>query len=251
MKKPEKQTAFKGFLILVSLLPAFYALAQGSDAGMWNTFTLEKDLTKKISVFGETELRLHENWSRLDLLYFEAGGNYKIARGLKVGLGYRMTAKQDEEKYYWMGFRFRHRLMFNLHYNFKWRQFIFAYRFRLQTEMKYIYSSDKGPVPDWEMRNRLEVRYVINRLEPYAGAELNYQFTNPRHPESDFEFYRYRIFAGINYHINRYNSIEVYYMFEKKFNMLLEQNGKIPSPAYLYILGVHYTVSLPVSKKRK
>ncbi|MDP4281837.1 MAG: DUF2490 domain-containing protein [Bacteroidota bacterium] len=242
MKSPEQARLFMAFAWIV----IFFVIEDPvrsqtiNDAGMWNTLTVEKDLSKKVNLYGETEFRLKENYSRPDLLYFEAGAKYKLCKGFRLGLSYRFTGKQNDEKYYWMGFRFGHRLMLDLHYHYLWRQFIFSWRGRFQGGMKYIYSSDKGQVPDWEFRDRIEIRYILNRIEPFFNTEINYQFTDPRAPEANFSFYKTRASIGACFRINKYNSIELAFLLQKTWN--------IDIPSNQYILNIHYTLSLPRKK---
>ena len=72
----------KILFLLLLLNTAIYA--QWDDAGMWNTFSIEKGITKKFSIALDEELRLRENFTQLNLLYTNLGVNYKLFKFLKT-----------------------------------------------------------------------------------------------------------------------------------------------------------------------
>ena len=217
--------------------------AQQQDAGLWTKFNLEKDISKKWSLYIEEEIRLKENYSQLDRFYTEIGGSYKLWKGFKLSAGYRFISKSDPVKYYWNDLRFQHRVMAELSYKYRINSLTFFYKTRFEGEMKYIYSSDKGKVPGYDWKNKLEVKYRIMRFEPYFGTEIRYQFTDPRHPESNGLLNRVWIYGGVDISIIPYHTLGVYYLLQKEWNLVGAETR--------YILGVQYSIQLPVSKKKK
>jgi long-subunit fatty acid transport protein len=203
------------------------------DAGMWNTLSVEKEFSEKFSLAIDEEFRLKENFSMLNLFYTNVGINYKITERIKVGLTYRLIEKWKYEGQY---FSFRHRLMFDLGYKYKFNRWAISYRSRVQSELRDIYTSEYGKVPEWYWRHKIEVKYKRGDYSPYVGSEWRYQITDPRNYESDAGWYRARFFAGFDYDINKRNTIGIYYLIQREFGLVERQ--------HLYILGVQYIVQL-------
>ena len=243
MNSSNRLNYFTGVIFIALLLIARFAVAQQTDAGLWTNFTIEKEITKKWSLYVEQEVRLKENYSQLDRLYTEIGGSYKPAKGLKISLAYRFIAKEDLVKYYWNDFRFGHRAMFEIFYKYRYRSLTFLYKTRIESEMKYIYSSDKGKVAGWHWKNKFEIKYRLMRFEPFIGTELRYQFRDPRHPESDWLLNRIWIYAGVDISIIKYHTLGIYYLLQKEWNLTNAENR--------YILGLQYSILFPAEKKKK
>ena len=128
------------------------------DAGMWNTFSIEKEFSDKLSVSADEEFRLKENFNMLNLFYTNLGVNYKLGKGFKVGLTYRLTEKW---KHKMQDFSYRHRLMFDLSYKYNVNQWSLVYRSRVQSELIDTYASELGKSPEWFWRNKIDIKYKI------------------------------------------------------------------------------------------
>jgi hypothetical protein len=233
---------FSGILFIYFLAVCDIVFSQPADNGLWTSIQVEKEFSKRWSVSLEEEVRLKENYSQIDRLFTELEASYKLIRGLKVSLGYRFVEKVDFEKYYANDLRFEHRWLCEIQYKYRYRLVTFLYKTRIESEMKNIYSSEKGKVAGWGWKNKLEVKYRLTRVEPYAGVELRYQFTDPRHPESDFLLNRIWIYGGVDYSIVKNQTIGIYYLFQKEWNLV--DAGKN------YILGVKYSILLHSDKKK-
>ena len=221
---------FLFFLMSISILTA-YSQRQ-PDMGMWNTISVEKVFSKNYSVSIDEEIRLRDNISRLNLLYTNFSFNYKPIKGLKIGLTYRSIQKYQG----WIEFSLRHRMMLDISYKYRMGNFVLGYRSRFQSEVKDYYSSEKGQIPEWFWRNKVDFKYNIKKFEPYIGTEFRYQFTDPRNPEWNYGWHRYRSFIGVDYNINSKNSVGIYYLIQREFN--------VSDPEYIYILGLQYSVVL-------
>jgi hypothetical protein len=220
-------------LLLLLIIPVPDALPQRQpDMGMWNTFSMEKAITKNYSISIDEEVRLRDNITRLNLLYTNVCFNYKPAKGLKIGLAYRSIQKHIEG----LDFSFRHRIMLDISYKYKINDIVLAYRSRFQSEVKNYYSSEMGQIPEWFWRNKFDVKYNFKKLDPYIGTELRYQFTDSRNPYLNYGWHRYRTYIGVDYNINDKNSIGIYYLIQREFN--------VSNPEYIYILGLQYSVVL-------
>jgi hypothetical protein len=233
---------FSGILFIYFIAECNIVFSQPADNGLWTSIQVEKEFSKRWSVSLEEELRLKENYSQVDRLFTELVASYKLIPGFKVSLGYRFSEKVDFEKYFANDLRFEHRWLGEIQYKYKYKLFTFFYKTRIESEMKYIYSSERGKVAGWGWKNKLEVKYRLTRYEPYAGVELRYQFTDPRHPESNFMLNRIWIYAGVDFSIIKNHTLGVYYLFQKEWNLTDAKK--------YYILGVKYSIFLHTGKKK-
>lgn len=204
-----------------------------NDAGLWTTFNLDKDLTKKLAVFFTEEYRLKENFTETNLFYTDIGLEIRPAKFIKASLAYRLIEKHIYDNPY----SYRHRLMLDITLKKKFENFSVSYRQRFQEEIRNIYSSKDGIMPEWYSRNKVAIKYDFGKpIIPYIAAEFRYQFHNPRSVESDDTWHRNRYSAGLDYKINDKNSFGLYYLVQQEFN--------VSAPANLYILGLEYSLSL-------
>jgi hypothetical protein len=228
---------FRLLLCLVTLIGLTERMAESqSNFGMWNTLSVEKEISKRFSACIEEELRLKDDILRLNLLYTEVGASYKPFKGFKLGLMYRLTEKYaDDDKFY-----FRNRLMFDVSYKYHVAGFVIGYRSRVQSESE---NKTNHHEPEWFWRSKLELKYTIGKFTPFAGTELRYQIKVPRHPETDGGWHRVRYFVGTEYSFNKNNVVGIYYLKQHEFYIL--------DPNNLDIVGLQYSVTLAHKKKHK
>lgn len=203
-----------------------------NDAGLWCTFNVEKNLNPKFGIFLTEEYRLRENFSQNNLFYTDLGFFYKPADFLKISLAYRCIEKfQDDNT-----ISFRHRGMLDITLKKKFGNFSASYRQRIQAEVRNVYSSEIGNLPEWYSRNKFEVKYDLDKpITPYVAIELRYQINNPRAIESNNVWSRNRYFVGLDYKKNDVSTFGLYYMIQKEFNVSAPQNQ--------YIIGLEYKLS--------
>ncbi len=222
--------------ILLGILYVFIfstASAQYDDAGMWNTFSVEKKLKNNFSLLFTEEFRLKENFSQINLFYSQAGIGYRPYSFLKIELQYRFIQKKMIDDFY----SFRHRLMLDITVKKKYGNWTGSYRHRLQVEERNIYSSDKGAIPEWYSRNKIAVKYDLHKkVTPYLSCELRYQLSDPRNLESDQTWHRGRYVAGMDYELNKKSTFGLYYLIQHEWNVSIPEN--------LYIVGLEYSLTL-------
>jgi hypothetical protein len=226
----------KTIVFLLFILLGFVAnsFSQSSnDAGLWTTFNIEKEVKKNVSVFLTQECRLRENFTRLNLFYTDFGLEIHPFKPLKVSLAYRMIDKFLIDN----SFSYRHRLMLDISLKQKIGSFSLSYRHRLQSEVRNVYSSNKGGIPEWYSRNKFELKYDLNKhISPYLAAEYRYQIDDIRNDESNGLWHRQRYSIGIDYKKNDKNSYGIYYLIQNEYN--------VSSPQNIYILGLEYNYKL-------
>ena len=205
------------------------------DAGLWTTFSVSKPITKKISLCVDQELRLRENFQRLNLLYTNIGFDYKVNKNLKISPTYRAIQK----KLYEPGFSYRHRFQLDITAKKKFNNITLSERVRYQAEVQNYLSSAKGKVPEHYLRFKTDIKYTApDKITPYVSCELRYQLTAPRgdDPDYNYGFHRIRNVAGLSYKIDDSNSVDFYYLIQSEFNISNKETN--------YIVGIAYSLNL-------
>jgi hypothetical protein len=222
------------FLIFAVLMLSGSGLAaQHSDLGNWNTFSFNKDVSKKLTLNFDQELRFRNNLTRLNLLYTNVGVTYKINKSVRIAGVYRFIAKYKDDDLW----GFRHRLYADLILKHRPGRFAFVYRSRMQWEWRGAgYSSEYGRVPEIYWRNLFKASYKLNDLvSPYLGTELRVQLQNPRIPYHN-GFDRTRFMGGIDIQLNKISTLGIYYLLQKEWNVI--------DPETLNIIGLEYSISI-------
>lgn len=225
---------WKLFLVIAFLFSGkIFAQDNYADAGMWNTFSVDKAINGKFSALFTEECRIKENFTRLNLFYTNLGVQYKVTKQFKAALVYRWIDKfQDDNT-----FSYRNRIMLDLTFKNKFGNFGISYRQRLQAEKRNIFTSDKGYFTEWYSRNKFEVKYDLSKpFTPFVAAEFRYQIHDFRRQESENTWHRDRYFAGVDYKLNAKSSFGLYYLIQREYNVV--------NPNNLYILGLEYSLSL-------
>lgn len=226
----------KKFTLLFFIFSGFYlsSVAQTTnDAGLWATFNIDKKLNKKFGVFVTEEYRARENFTRNNLFYTDLGVYVKPFDFLKVSFAYRCIEKFQLDN----SVSFRHRGMLDISVKKKFGAFGVSYRQRIQAEVRNVYSSDIGAIPEWYSRNKFEIKYDLNKpITPYVAAEFRYQINNPRSVESNKTWHRDRYFVGLDYKRNDKSTFGLYYLIQREYNVSAPQN--------LYIIGIEYGLTL-------
>ncbi len=222
----------QSFLFLVFLLP-FLSFSQSRDLWQWSTLSIDKKITPSLSFIFDEELRLQNNLSEVNLFYSNIGAGYKVNKYVKVAGVYRWINKNRKDSPY----SSRHRFYADVSFKYRMSPLVFSFRTRIQTQVRDVYSSDSGLVPENYWRNKFDLKLDMNRrFAPYVAAEFRYQFNNSRIKEANNQFDRGRYYIGLDYEINRVNTAGVYYMIQRDYN--------VNDPETDYVLGIAYSLSL-------
>jgi len=206
-----------------------------NDAGLWPTFTIQKKITKKISIVVDQEFRLRENFQRINLFYTNAGIDYKINKNIKLSPSYRAIQKIRLDN----TVSHRHRLSMDATVKKKFNKITLAERVRYQIEVQDYLTSHKGHLPEQFLRFKTDVKYDLgSKITPFVSCELRYQIRSWRGNDMYYNnrFHRIRNIVGADYEINNKHNITFYYLIQNEYN--------IPDIENIYIIGLAYTLSL-------
>ncbi len=226
---------FSLIIILCFYLSSTLFSQTPKDAGLWATLSVQHKLKEKLSVIVDQELRLKENYQRLNLLYTNFGVSYKPFKFLKIEPTIRTIQKMKYEGY----FSFRHRFMLDVILKKKFEKITIGERVRYQTEVQDYNTNKKGKLFEQFLRFKTDLKYALTeKITPYASCELRYQIHAPRGdgPSFDNGFHRIRNVLGCEYELNKKSSVNVYYLIQSEFT--------ISSPETIFILGLGYSITI-------
>ncbi len=210
---------------LVQFSFMLHANAQVNDAGLWASVSVEKKITKKISATLSEEFRFNENITELGTAFTEAGVDYKVIKNLTAGVAYRFIQKRKVDDFYSL----RHRAIFALTYKIKIKKFELTIKERFQMQYADVNTSEDGKISEQYLRSKLTLRYNSQKkYTPFISAELFYQLNNP----AGNEFDNVRYAAGFDYKINKFHSVDLFYLINREFN--------VNNPWTEYITGMAY-----------
>lgn len=205
-----------------------------NDAGLWSTFTLKKEITKKNTLIFDQEFRLRENYTRLNLFYSNIGFNSKFNKHFSIEPSYRYIQKimKDNE------FSFRHRFSLDLNYKYKIKRFSYSLRARYQREAKNVMSSKFGWLSEKYFRIRAQAEYQLNaKLSAYYNLEFRYQIFVPGNDMIfNNRWHRVRNVVGFDYKTSESFTLGLYFLHQTEYDI-----NPIESS---YISGIQITKKL-------
>jgi len=200
--------------------------AQNQDFQSWNEISVEKKISKKVSLILNQDFRFQNNATLFKDYITVLGGHYKINKYLKIRGSYRFTYSYDVEDLY----EYEHRFYGDIILRKKIDRFILGYRARYQ--LKYT----EFDVNRWHhIRNRVNIKYNIPKSSflPYAEYECYYSLNNPIQNTID----RNRYTVGLEYGVNDYLSVYSFYRL-----LIKREPYKDPYNGYILGLGLSFDI---------
>jgi hypothetical protein len=202
----------------------------GNDAALWLNVYLEKKLNSRFNIHINEVVRYNHNLTRMYYSYTDVGTTFKIKDWWHATLDYVFVTNEGPTKNFTGEFvSIRHQLYFDMAFKRDFGDFRVNYRTMLQAQIKDVYSSKVGAIPNWYFRNKITIKYTLSRrIMPYVASEIYYQFATNLGDQFD----RARFYAGMFYHLSTNNDLEAYYMIQKQFNII--------QPSTDYVIGLGY-----------
>ena len=238
-------------LIMMVVMPTTL-WAQTDDFGIWAGATIEKKLSKKLSLGGELEFRSADNLKRVDRWSGGLSLDYKLTDWLKAGAGYTYLYDYHPESYTYQDdgdlnkrsmtyFGSRHRFnmsltaskdfgKLNISLRERWQ---YTYRPEQADKRMDYQHSDLGysyPVKGMAKhvwRNRLQFKYkASDLLRPYISGET--------YVANGFD--KLRLSLGTELKLSKQSSLNMGYIYQKAYDDDDEDTGQkhILSIGYKY-----------------
>jgi hypothetical protein len=221
----------KVFILILFLchLAALPILSQEKDFGLWTSIELEKKIIKNLELDFGLANRMQNNITQRDESFIDMGVSYRYSL-FAAGFGYRFTnnfrfGRNDE---------YSHRLFCQLRFRPEWNRFRFDYRLRYQSQYFSLLTSETGNIPDTFIRNRLKISYNIRKSD--FSPSFSYEYFYRLKQSDPSEFQRKRLTLGMDYNINKSNTIGVSYIKHETFNVI--------NPRVSHIIGLEYKLEI-------
>lgn len=195
-------------LIIFFGLPGF---GQTKDAQLWTSVNFDKKLNNMFSLSVSEELRFTDNISEIGTFFTDLGIAFKLNKNWRLSGNYRFTNKQRLDDSYSK----RHRYYFDLVYRNKFEKLTLSLRTRFQAQYADVNSSATGQVPEYYSRNKMSLKYDLNKkYTPYAAAEIFLPLNGGKGIYID----NVRYSAGLEYSFNKISSLDIFYMIQQEYN---------------------------------
>lgn len=209
------------FLLLFLLLISTLTFSQEKDFQWWNKLTIEKRISPRMRLSLTDGLRFKENVSQFSRHFNQINFSYNFTPKFSTTISYRLVQKGDDK----LGLSIRNRMQMDLIYEVNIKKFSITFQERFQSHVADINRKADWNVPVNYLRSRITIDYKLDsKLRPFASAELFYLL--------GYDFTNYRLRAGLNYKLNKRNSLGLFYMLDQEIN---ENN-----PRSDFILGTSY-----------
>ncbi len=225
----------RGFILSLIFLFCFFGTLYAQDelvedASVWLGLNIEKKLNNRVNLSFSNQNRFDRNITRYRLGYQDLGLDYKVLKFLNVQADYKLIHRQRKDESF--SIRHQYNLSFVLKKNFGlWS---FSFKNRWQWLYKDIYSSEDGKQAIWTNRNKLTVKYELNkRIQFYTSGELNYIIE----PSQEEGLDRYRTSLGLEYKLTRNSGLELFYTMQRELDLSKEINR-------FHIYGITYQIKI-------
>lgn len=233
-----KTMRIKPFLIVLLVAGAFSAQAQEWDFLTWHKLQVKGNLTKKLGLSIEQQLRLQDNSSSIEQTFTELGLNYDLPKGFEIGAAYRLGWSPNKVGYY----ENEHRYNIDASYGRKIWKLKAKVRARFQHRPSPSLFNERLEPEDSPMllRFKLSVSYDgWKDWKPGVEFETFVRTDNPN--EFGARRFRYRVF--LDYDLPKRQELGIFYMLET------DHFGK--TPAFQSVIGIGYTYEWKRPKKKK
>jgi hypothetical protein len=215
------------FVCLLLVLTNQNTFSQTQDFALWPNIYLQESLTKRLNVHLNQQTRFNENVSQLGYIYADMGFGYRLNKFMLVNLDYVFARKRNTDNF----FHTMHQYYMSLVMKKNFRRYRLTYRVMLQEQNHQVFSSINGRDLQSYLRNKLTLRYELNKyFTPYIATELYYHF-NTKSTNNNFN--RVRYLAGIFYHLRKNSDIELYYLIQQGLNEINPQRD--------YVIGIGFS----------
>jgi len=202
--------SFRKYLFAMILLAnVSLVFAQSNDWGLWTSIDVDKKLSKNWDVDVAAQYRMKDHISVTDQLRGSVDISRKTGKYIKLGVGYELIAKYKAKQETYV---YRNRFRVQATGSYKYARFTASWRTRLQLTLLENSNNPDIDNQKWVWRNRFGLKYDIRKtpLKPYINIELFHQLFS----DLEYSYYQNRFSAGIEYSLNKRNTLEAGYKLE-------------------------------------
>jgi hypothetical protein len=187
------------------------AQAQTTDNQLWTAFQAQTDITKRLTLGLDLEVRFDNDISRLRSVFGQAEVSWKFSKYLSAAIDYRYGGRQNETL---SEFSKGHRISLFVTGKYKFHKFTISDRLGYYNQ--YLVDAPEDKVnPEKYVRNKTQLRYdLTKKLSPLVYFEFFYRLSGNVHEVDENRFA-----AGFEYDLNKKNSVKLLYMYLTEVNV--------------------------------
>lgn len=210
------------------------SLAQNVDYGTWLGAELKHQISKKLTVGLNAELRVFDTLNKVDEFLIESAVKFNLIKHIDLIGFYRFSRSFDDD---W-GFFNEHRLTGGVVFWVKPGRFKISLQEKMQFGFKNIYQNGINILETKILRSKFITSYNIpkSKLNPYISAEVYYDLS----PFNQMEFSKGRYKLGVEYDLKRKFSLDIFLQFQHKLNTQKQYN--------LFAVGFTIGYQIPAAK---
>ncbi len=224
--------------LLLFSITFLFAQAQTTDNQLWTAFQAETDITKRVTLGLDLEVRFDNDISRLRTIFGQVELGWKFNKYLSASTSYRYGGRKFEEL---AELTKAHRFSVYVTGKYKFKKFsignVDVNSFTISNRAGYLHQYLVDAPTDREspqkyFRNKTQLKYdITKKLSTLVYFEFFYRFSG-KNEEIDEN----RFAGGFDYDINKKNSVKLLYMY------LTEVNVKPKKKDDRHIISVGYTL---------
>ncbi|MFA9390059.1 MAG: DUF2490 domain-containing protein [Prolixibacteraceae bacterium] len=223
---PKVYIVFHLFLILSAVLNAQDMKVVG-DLRARTSLGLVKGITKKLEVFGELELGMEQNISKLGKLHLESGLSYSLLNFLTADAKYRFT---ENRKNYSQTYKYTHMFAIAMEAKHKHKRLKSYLRIQYQNIDEDIFSFDGMANNHNLIKTRVRFKYNLKGLKmtPFLSTEV-YGIVGI----NNFNATKLKTIGGVGWDFSKHDDLKIYYRNDKELSHYL--------PFCYHTMGCSYT----------
>jgi hypothetical protein len=218
------------FLLCIILLLCTTALqAQQKDFQFWPSAGVDLDVTRKLKVMFEEEVRLKENCTQIGRQINEIGIGYKFSKSIRAAIYYRIEASWKTYDDY----RWKQGFYADLALKHQAGPFAFGYRLRFQSSRIEFNNHEDRLLGKLINRHKFSLTYHIkdSPFMPFIEEEL---FLNSVYYQ--MEMVNNRTWFGITFTPGKTHEFSIKYG--------VDHERQVPDPLTSFIIAINYRANL-------
>lgn len=187
-----------------------YSAPDKADRLIWTDIQLNYKLSKNYETSIGQQLRYDKINDFLKWGVYDLEISRKLNKQFRLSSKYRLKIRSDAKQ---------HSFYFNFYYRTNKRTIRTYYRLRYHKKFRFGKSENSiyRKRDEDHISGRLLAKYnLTNNITPITGAELFYLVNNKRYVNG-FDIFRFYI--GIEYDINKKQTVEIYWVYEESFDL--------------------------------
>lgn len=192
-------------LFVVLLIRSFPVQAQDSDFTTWNKIKVRHNVSSRIELSGDVEMRTCDALKEIDRWGFSLATSVRVLSFLKAEGGYELHYRNRGID----GWKTRHRYYAGASGTLNTGQWTFSLRERFQ------HTLNGHGANEFRLRTRLQAAYKIAIWSPYASLEQYHSLGK----DEWFHAARFRARGGVVAKLSSHWSIDVFYCYQHESDL--------------------------------